>query len=102
MYYVYVIKSKNKNWIYIGFTSNLRKRFHEHNLGKVKVTKSRKPFFLVYYETYRSKKDAITREIELKKKSQQKEFLKKRIKNSLSSHPFSLRLTNRRSADGQP
>jgi len=87
MYYIYAIKSKYKNWIYIGFSSDLKKRFHEHNLGKVKATKHYKPFFLVYYEAYQNKKDAIMREIELKKKGQQKEFLKERIKNSLGSQP---------------
>jgi len=40
MYYIYVIKSKLKNWLYIGFTSDLRERFYEHNKGKVKVTKA--------------------------------------------------------------
>jgi len=102
MYYVYIMKSKHKNWVYIGITSDLRKRFYEHNSGKVKSTKGHKPFFLAYYEAYRNKKDAIIREIELKKKGQQKEFLMERIKNSLGSQPFSLRLTNRRLAVDQP
>ena len=83
MYFVYVIRSSRKNWIYIGFTSDLRKRFQEHNLGKVRVTKGNRPFILAYYEAYRNEFDARKREIELKTKGQQKEFLKKRIKNSL-------------------
>jgi len=87
MYYVYVLKSIGKNWIYIGFSSDLKIRFHEHNSGEVKSTKSYKPFELIYYEAYRSKKDAMVREIELKKNGQQKEFLKRRIKNSLSPEP---------------
>jgi len=90
VYYVYLIKSKRKDWVYIGFTSDLRKRFREHNLGKVRVTKSNRPFTLIYYEAYRDELDARKREIELKKKGQQKEFLKDRIKNFLeiaSSHP---------------
>ncbi|MFH1423403.1 MAG: GIY-YIG nuclease family protein [Candidatus Nealsonbacteria bacterium] len=90
MYYVYVIKSKIKNWIYIGFTLDLRKRFQEHNLGKVRSTKSNRPFVFVYYEAYKNELDARKREIELKNNGQQKEFLKDRIKNSLkivSSQP---------------
>ena len=83
MYYVYVIESKKKNWIYIGFTSDLRKRFSEHNQGKVRVTKAHCPFTLIYYEAYLSERDARKREIELKKNGQQKEFLKARITNSL-------------------
>ncbi|MBI2124068.1 MAG: GIY-YIG nuclease family protein [Candidatus Wildermuthbacteria bacterium] len=90
MHYVYVIKSRKKNWNYIGFSSDLRKRFHEHNQRKVRVTKAHCPFTLVYYEAYLSERDARKREIELKKKGQQKEFLKARIANSLkivSSQP---------------
>ncbi|OHA65929.1 MAG: hypothetical protein A2672_00645 [Candidatus Wildermuthbacteria bacterium RIFCSPHIGHO2_01_FULL_49_22b] len=90
MHYVYVIKSSKKNWNYIGFTSDLRKRFHEHNQGKAGVTKSYRPFTLVYYEAYLSERDARKREIELKKRGQQKEFLKARIVDSLkiaSSQP---------------
>ena len=63
MYYIYVIKSKIKNWIYIGFTSDLRKRFQEHNLGKVRVTKGNRPFILAYYEAYRNEFDAKKRKL---------------------------------------
>jgi len=83
MHYVYLIKSKVKNWVYIGFSSDLRKRLQEHNSGKVRATKGNRPFTLVYYEAYKNELDARKREIELKRKGQQKEFLKERIKNSL-------------------
>ncbi len=52
MYYVYVIKSKNKKWSYIGSSGNLKERFTAHNSGQVKSTKFYKPFDLVYYEAY--------------------------------------------------
>jgi predicted GIY-YIG superfamily endonuclease len=38
---------------------------------------------MVYYEAYSSEKDARKREIELKKKGQQKEMLIERVGNSL-------------------
>jgi len=34
MHYVYVLKSKNDNNLYIGCTDDLRKRVDEHNSGK--------------------------------------------------------------------
>jgi len=79
MYYVYLLKSKNNNFVYTGFSSDLRKRFIEHNAGKVRSTKFYKPFDLIYYEAYNSKIIARKRELELKNNSQQKEILLKRI-----------------------
>jgi putative endonuclease len=76
---VYLLKSKNNNFVYTGFSSDLRKRFIEHNAGKVRSTKFYKPFDLIYYEAYNSKTIARKRELELKNNSQQKEILLKRI-----------------------
>ena len=85
MYYVYFLQSiSNKNWFYIGYTSNLENRLKEHNGGRVKSTKFRKPFYLLYYEAYKNKTDALMREKNLKT-HQQKDLLKIRIKNSLKS-----------------
>jgi len=83
MYYVYLIKSLNKNWVYTGSTKDLRKRFQEHNSGRVKSTKTYRPFQLIYYEAYKNKNDARKREVELKKQGQKKEILFKQIENSL-------------------
>jgi len=56
MYYVYILKSKKDNKNYIGSTNNLLRRLAEHNKGKVKSTKYRKPFKIVYLENFYSKK----------------------------------------------
>lgn len=77
--YLYLIKSKTKNWVYIGSARDLRKRIGEHNLGKNKSTKAYKPFELIYYEAYNSYTLARKREIELKKNGQQKEILFRRL-----------------------
>jgi putative endonuclease len=66
MHYVYVIKSLKDNYIYTGHTDNLKKRFEEHNEGKVKSTKTRKPFELIYYEACNILDDAVKRERSLK------------------------------------
>lgn len=79
MFYVYLLKSKVKKWIYIGSSGNLKKRFTKHNSGKVRSTKSYKPFELLYYEAYNVPTLARKRELELKKNGQQKEILFKRL-----------------------
>lgn len=84
MFYVYVIKSKKDNELYVGFTNDLRKRLAQHNQELNKSTKHRIPFVLVYYEAYFSEKDARTRERRLKQFKNSYTELKKRVKYSLS------------------
>jgi len=83
MFYVYVIKSKKHESLYIGLTRDLRKRFFEHNQGLSRYTKSYAPFVLAYYEAYASIKDARDRERKLKQFKNSYTELKKRITNSL-------------------
>ena len=83
IYYVYVLRSKKDNRWYTGCTSNLQKRFKEHNDGKVISTKGRGPFQLIYYEASLDKEDAFTREKYLKS-GMGKRYLKNRLKRFLS------------------
>ncbi len=48
-YYTYVLLSKNDGNLYTGYSSNLKQRFEEHNKGKVRATKDRRPLELIYY-----------------------------------------------------
>ncbi len=66
MYFVYAIKSVNKNYIYVGLTNDLKRRFHQHNTGLNKTTKPYKPFQLIIYETYDTRLQARKREKYLK------------------------------------
>lgn len=83
MFYVYILRSRKDDKLYIGSTNDLRRRFIEHNSGKVFTTKSRIPFELVYYEAYKAENDARRRESNLKLRSRAFAQLKKRIQNSL-------------------
>lgn len=65
-HYLYLLTSKKTKWIYIGCTSNLENRIREHQDGKVYTTKKMLPVELIYYEAYRSKEAAYTREKSLK------------------------------------
>ena len=66
MYCIYVLRSIKDRKLYTGYTSDLRKRIERHNLGKVKSTKNRKPFKLIYYESFTEKMEAQKREQFLK------------------------------------
>lgn len=61
-FYVYILQSKIKDFIYVGFTTNLKKRFFEHNNKEELSTKGYAPFELIFYEAYRNEKDAKRRE----------------------------------------
>lgn len=77
MFYVYILKSRKDNDLYIGSTNDLKRRFDEHNSGKVSSTKPRVPFEVVYYEAYKVESDARKREHNLKLRSRAFAQLKK-------------------------
>jgi len=75
-FFVYVIGSVNNTKLitYVGYTNNLLNRIILHNRGKgAKFTRGRK-WFLMYYETFKSRSKAMKREHEIKK---DKKFRKK-------------------------
>jgi putative endonuclease len=65
-YYVYVLHNPLKNFIYIGYSENLKSRVVSHNKGENKSTKAYIPLDLIHYEAYKNKADAKRREIYLK------------------------------------
>jgi len=75
MYYVYLIKNHTNGTTYIGYTNDLERRLIEHG------DKQPEP---VYYEAYKSEKDARERDQKLKQRGQTVRRLKERITNSLA------------------
>ena len=65
-YYVYILQSLKNNSLYIGYTSDLKKRFKEHNSGNSKSTKPYIPYKLIFYEAFLNRTDAKNREVYLK------------------------------------
>lgn len=61
-FYVYVLQNRVKDFIYVGYTGNLKKRFLEHNNKEEISTKHYTPLDLIFYEAYRNQKDAKRRE----------------------------------------
>ena len=75
MIYVYALKSKSRNYIYVGLTKDLKRRIIEHNAGKNKTTRAYRPFELLYDEIYSNRVEARKREKFLKS-GVGKEFLR--------------------------
>ena len=65
-FYVYVLYSERFNRLYIGYSSDLKKRFLQHNQGKSKATKPFRPYQLIFYEAFTEESDAKAREVYLK------------------------------------
>ena len=64
--YVYVLFNRHKNYIYIGYSTNLKIRIEDYNKGFSQATKPYIPLELIHYEAYRNMKDAKRREVYLK------------------------------------
>ncbi len=62
MYHTYILKSLKDETYYKGNTQDLQKRLKSHNSGKVRSTKAHRPWTLHYFETFKTKKEAIQRE----------------------------------------
>ncbi len=69
--------------VYTGYTKDINKRVAEHNSGKVKSTKERRPLKLIYWEGCLNQQDATRREKYLKT-AWGKRYIKNRIKNYLT------------------
>ena len=80
MFFVYVLSSLSRNYIYVGMSSDTERRIADHNNGYNKTTKPYRPFKTVLIEEYPSRILAREREKYLKS-GIGKEYLKKLIKS---------------------
>ena len=81
-YFVYLIGNyKNSRLItYVGYTNNLKKRLGLHNCGKgAKFTKGR-TWKLIYYEKFKTKKEAMLRENYIKKNRKLRNLIKRKYR----------------------
>lgn len=74
-YYIYMMTNKLNSVVYIGVTSDLKKRVYEHK-SKLEegFTKKYNLDKLVYYEVFEDMYNAITREKQIKAGSRQKKL----------------------------
>lgn len=85
MFFVYIIKSSNKNYYYVGSTENLQKRLKQHNNGEVRSTGFRRPYNIVYTEIYTTANEARLREKQIKKSRFEKQRIIDNIMASSSN-----------------
>ena len=84
MFCVYLIQNDVSKELYVGYTSDLKRRLSEHNgAGKKHTTRNVGEWKYVYVELYRNEKDARERESKLKQHGSGKQKLLKRLKESL-------------------
>ncbi len=76
MFWVYAIKSDERNYIYVGLTSDLNARVERHNKGYERTTKPYRPFKIIYTKKFSTRKEARLYEKYLKS-GIGKEFLKR-------------------------
>ena len=78
MFYAYVIKSVNHNFIYKGHCENPGKRWLQHNSGMTESLRPYMPFQIIYQEEFETREEAIAREKYFKTAAGRK-YLKKSI-----------------------
>jgi putative endonuclease len=67
MFTVYILYSEKFDKTYVGFTSDIEKRFLSHNeLGKKGWTIKFRPWKIIYSEMFQTKHEAMSREKYLK------------------------------------
>ena len=77
-FYVYILCNfkKNKSTTYVGYTKDIKKRLKLHNKGKgAKFTRGRQ-WKLIYNESFKTKKEAISREYYIKKNRKFRNLIK--------------------------
>lgn len=83
MFYFYMVRCSD-NTLYSGKTNNLKRRINEHNSvdsKSARYTKTRRPVVLVYSEKFKTIKEALRREHEVKQwsKPRKEKLLKFKI-----------------------
>jgi putative endonuclease len=78
MYYAYVLKSINHDFVYKGHCQDLDKRLAQHNSGMTESIRPYLPFKIIYKEEFSTEQEAIGRE-KYFKSSAGRRYLKKLI-----------------------
>ena len=62
-YYAYILQSKSIGTYYYGSAEDVGIRLKRHNAGKVRSTKSKRPWRLHYVEVFETRSEAYKREL---------------------------------------
>ncbi len=86
MHFVYILESLNDGRYYIGSTHDVGHRLQQHNAGNQAATRYRRPFELVYVESYSDPAVARRREHFIKKQKSRR-FIDDLIHHSGANRP---------------
>ena len=75
MFYTYALRSYKDGHLYIGLSQSPQRRLLEHNAGKTRSTRLRRPFTIIYCKGFTTRLEARHHEIYLKS-GNGREFLK--------------------------
>ena len=89
-YYVYILQSQKDSSFYIGYTTDLIKRFKQHNNGESQATRSFRPYELIFYEAFPNRID-VKNMVYLKASVERAELLKKLLPKGMSLPELALR-----------
>lgn len=92
--FVYLLLSLKDKRTYLGSTSDINRRLKEHENGKCKSTKDRRPLKLIYQEEYDTLAKARVRERYLKTRNGRREL--KKIFDKLNNPQKSNNLINKK------
>jgi putative endonuclease len=87
IYFTYVLISEKDKKLYIGYSTDLKKRIKRHSDGKVIATRNRRPLKLIHYEVFINMHNAKNREIFLKSGRGRKQ-LKSSIHHTLTEFNY--------------
>lgn len=82
MFYVYILQSEKDKSLYIGYSSDLRKRLVKHYKKQVTSTKDKAPWKLIYYEAYLERQVELVENVFLKA-AQDGDLLKNSLNTTL-------------------
>ncbi|HET9476823.1 MAG TPA: GIY-YIG nuclease family protein [Dehalococcoidia bacterium] len=62
MHYLYVLRSLKDGRLYTGIAANVERRLNDHNAGRSRATRYRRPLVLLYTEAHQTRAEAMARE----------------------------------------
>jgi len=80
MFYAYVLKSLNHDYLYKGHCQDLNSRINQHNSGMTKSIVPYIPFKIIYFEVFDTIAEAVAREKYFKTAAGRR-FLKTKVKD---------------------
>ncbi|OFZ54531.1 MAG: endonuclease [Bacteroidetes bacterium RIFCSPHIGHO2_02_FULL_44_7] len=66
MYFVYILQSSKDSSYYIGHAQDLNIRLKRHNDGRVRSTKRKRPWKIIYTQSFHTKQEAYRQERRVK------------------------------------